>query len=99
MSNIHIKKEHALDQRVARQRVEAIARELQEEYKIDYVWQDERLIFKRKGVAGFLYLGDGFIEIKMNLGMALTPLRGRIEKSIMQTVAAEMSAGPGTTGT
>jgi putative polyhydroxyalkanoate system protein len=80
----------------ARSRVEAIAKDLKKEYKIDYVWKGNRLLFKRSGAAGNLDLGDGFIELDIKLGMVLAPLKGKIEKSIKQNIVAEMSGKKGT---
>lgn len=91
MSKIHFKKKHSLDKEEARRRVEEIAKGLQKEYKIDYEWQDDRLLFRRKGMAGYLYLGDGLIELNIKLGVALAPLKSKIEKTIMTNVAVEMS--------
>lgn len=91
MSNIHFKKKHSLDQKEIRHRVEEIAKGLKKEYKIDYAWKDDRLLFRRKGAAGYLHLGDGFIEINMKLGLALVPLKGKIEKTIKHNVAIELS--------
>ena len=91
MSKIHFKKEHSLGQEEARRRVEEIAKGLKKEYKIDYEWQDDRLLFRRKGAAGYLYLGNGFIELNIKLGMALAALKSKIQKTIMTNVDIEMS--------
>lgn len=96
MSNIHIKHKHALNREQTRQRVEEIAKELKREYKIDYAWKGDRLLFRRSGAAGNLDLGDGFIELNIKLGLVLAPLKGKIEKSIKQNIAAEMSGKRGT---
>lgn len=96
MANIHLKHKHSLSPQEARKRVEEIAKGLKKEYKIDYVWKGDRLLFKRSGAAGNLDLGDGFIELDIKLGMALVPLKGKIEKTIKQNIAAEMSGKTGT---
>ena len=61
MSNIHVKYKHSLNAEEARKRVEQIAKGLKKEYKIEYVWKGDRLLFKRSGAAGYLDLGDGAI--------------------------------------
>ena len=96
MSKIHVKYKHKMNPEEARSRVEAIAKDLKKEYKIDYVWKGNRLLFKRSGAAGNLDLGDGFIELDIKLGMVLAPLKGKIEKSIKQNIVAEMSGKKGT---
>ena len=96
MSNIHVKHKHSLSPEETRKRVEDIAKGLRKEYKIDYVWKGDRLLFKRSGASGNLDLGDGFIELNIKLGMVLAPLKGKIEKTIRQNIAAEMSGEAGT---
>ena len=91
MSNIHIKHKHALSSEEAHRRVEEIAKGLKEEYKMDYIWKGDRLLFKRSGAAGSLDLGQDFIELDIKLGMALAPLKGKIEKTIKKSIAAELS--------
>lgn len=96
MSNIHIKHRHSLSPEETRQRVEEIAKSLKKEYKIDYAWKGNRLHFRRSGATGSLDIGDGFIELSIKLGMVLAPVKGKIEKSIKQNIAVEMSDKKGT---
>ena len=96
MANIHLKYKHSLSPQETRKRVEEIAKGLKKEYKIDYVWKGDRLLFKRSGAAGKLDLGDGFIELDIKLGIALAALKGKIEKTIKQNIATEMSDKTGT---
>jgi putative polyhydroxyalkanoate system protein len=96
MSNIHVKYKHALSPEETRKRVEKIAKGLKKEYKIDYAWKGDRLLFKRSGAAGNVDLGDGFIELDIKLGMVLAPLKGKIEKTIKQNIVAELSDKAGT---
>ena len=91
MSNIHVKYKHSLTPQETRERVEEIAKGLKKEYKIDYAWKGDRLLFKRSGAAGNVDLGDGFIELNIKLGMVLAPLKGKIEKTIKQNIQAELS--------
>jgi putative polyhydroxyalkanoate system protein len=95
MSNIHVKYKHSLNPEDTRKRVEQIAKGLKKEYKIDYAWKGNRLLFKRSGAAGYLDLGDGFIELNMKLGMVLTSMKGKIEKTIKQNMVAELSGKSG----
>lgn len=95
MSIIHVKHKHSLSPQETRERVEEIAKGLKKEYKIDYAWKGDRLLFKRTGAAGKVDLGDGFIVLDIKLGMVLAPLKGKIEKTIHQNIAAEMSGKTG----
>lgn len=96
MSNIHVKYKHSLSPEDTRKRVEQIAKGLKKEYKMDYAWKGDRLLFKRSGAAGYLDLGDGFIELNIKLGMVLAPMKGKIEKTIKQNMVAELSGKSGT---
>lgn len=95
MSKIHVKHKHALSPKETRNRVEEIAKDLKKEYKIDYAWKGDRLLFRRSGAAGNLDLGDGFIELDIKLGLVLAPLKGKIEQAIKQNIAAKMSGDSG----
>ena len=86
MSNIHVKYKHSLSPQETRKRVEEIAKGLKKEYKIDYAWKGDRLMFKRSGAAGNVDLGDGFIELNIKLGLMLSPMKGKIEESIKKNL-------------
>jgi len=87
MATIHIKQAHKLSQEDAKQRVERIAKDLQEKLSVDYHWKDDLLQFKRSGASGNIRLGNGFVEVKIKLGMLLAPMKGRIETSIKENIA------------
>ena len=82
MANIHIKRSHKLSPDKARARVEEIAEDLKTKLDAEYSWHGDSLRFHRSGASGSIDLGDGFIEIKIKLGMLLTPMKGPIESSI-----------------
>lgn len=91
MPNIHLKHRHALSQDEARKRVEEIAKELKRDYKMDYSWEGDLVSFHRTGASGFVYLGEGFIELKIKLGMLLAPLKGKIEDKIRKDIHSTMA--------
>jgi len=91
MSIIHIKQQHSLGQEEIRHRVEKIAKGLKKEYKINYAWKSDQLLFKRSGASGFLGLGAGGVEVKIKLGLVLSPLKGNIEAAIKKNMAEELS--------
>jgi len=39
----------------------------------------------------YLFLGDGLIGLNIKLGLALVPLKSKIEKTIKHNVSVEMS--------
>jgi putative polyhydroxyalkanoate system protein len=82
MANIHIKRKHNLTREEARKRVDEIAKALKKEFDADYTWQGDALQFKRSGATGFIKLDEESIELKIKLGMMLTPVKGKIESAI-----------------
>lgn len=82
MSKIHIKRSHKLSRDEARARVEDIAKDLKKKLDADYAWKGDSLKFKRTGASGSIDVGDDFIDINIELGMLLSPMKGKIEKSI-----------------
>ena len=99
MSNIHIKHRYTLMPDEARKRMEEIAKDMKKEYKINYSWKGDQLHFHRSGASGSLGLGDGVIELRIKLGMLLTPMKGKIEDSIRKNLEKEFGAGKATKAT
>ena len=91
MSIIHIKQQHSLGREETRQKVEEIAKGLKKEYKMNYAWKGDQLLFKRSGASGFLGLGEGVVEVKIKLGLVLAPLKKKIETAIKKNMAEELS--------
>jgi putative polyhydroxyalkanoate system protein len=84
MPNIHIKRSHNLPHDQARARVEEIARDLKKKLNADYAWKGDSLRFKRTGASGSIDVSEGFIDINIQLGMMLSPMKAKIEKSIRE---------------
>ena len=77
MSKIHVKYKHALNPQETRNRVEEIAKDLKKEYKIDYAWKGDRLLFRRSGAAGNLDLGDSMLGVLNHSQLARLPDKRR----------------------
>lgn len=82
MSLIHIRKKHTLGRTKARQTAEKMAKSLTSEYNAKCKWHKDDLQFTSKGVKGRLHVGQEEVDIKLELGMMLRPLKGKIERSI-----------------
>jgi putative polyhydroxyalkanoate system protein len=91
MANIHIKRTHTLPREVVRARVEELARDLKKKLDADYVWDGDSLRFKRSGASGSIDMGDGFVELKIKLGMLLSPMKGKIERSIDENIKVALT--------
>ena len=83
MSQIEIKKKHALGKAGARETAEKLAESLSTEYKAKCEWINDDLCFSSPGVKGKLCVGEEDVEIKVDLGLMLRPLKSKIETSIV----------------
>ena len=86
MAVIKVTRKHALGTKKARSRVEAIAKKLKEELDADYHWEGSTLQFRRKGASGQIDVKDKEVAIEIKLGMLLSPLKGKIEKTITDEI-------------
>ena len=82
MATNHIKREHHLHHQQLRDEIQALAERLSEELAATYCWEEQRLVFKRSGADGCITIGDGEVDIEIRLGLALTPLKKKIEQSL-----------------
>lgn len=86
MAKISIHREHALGLETARIKVEDIAKQLKEKLDADYSWDGDTLNFKRAGASGHINVTDESMDLEIKLGLALTPLKGMIEKTILENL-------------
>jgi putative polyhydroxyalkanoate system protein len=82
MSRIHVRRKHRLGRERARKTAEKLAKKLAREYKAKYRWVDDDLEFRSSGVNGKLNIRDDEVEIRMELGMMLSPFKSKIEKGL-----------------
>ena len=84
MAKIYLTRTHQLDQQSVRDRVQELANKLETKLSAEYQWQKDRLVFKRSGANGFIKISNQELEIEVQLGMLLRPLKASIEKTIME---------------
>lgn len=82
MSEIVVQRRHTLRLPSARRLAESMARQLRDEYGGSYSWKGNKLHFERTGVSGHLAVTKGNFEVRVQIGLLLTPLRSRIEREI-----------------
>ena len=83
MPHIEIKKKHALGKAEARKTAEKLAESLSSEYNAKCEWVNDDLCFSSPGVKGTLCVSDEDVEIMVDLGFMLRPLKSKIESSIV----------------
>ena len=82
MPSIDIRRPHQLPIPEARAVVDKVAARMQEKFGMTGQWQGDTLKFSRSGVTGSIAVGSDVIEVKAELGMMLTPLKGMVEQEI-----------------
>ncbi|MGA7980489.1 MAG: polyhydroxyalkanoic acid system family protein [Chromatiaceae bacterium] len=84
MAAIHIRRVHRLGRATARTRMEEIAHSIQHDLKTDYHWKGDTLHLKRPGASATMHVSDGFVDLKVHLGLLLAPMKGPLEAAIQQ---------------
>jgi putative polyhydroxyalkanoate system protein len=82
MASIHVERNHTLGIDSARERVETIARHLEQKLSIDHRWKGDTLHFSRAGATGSIDVRDDRIVLDVKLGLALGLMKGTIEETI-----------------
>ena len=83
MSEILITRKHHLSARKAKQAAEQVATDLQNEFNLDYAWDEHGVLhFERTGLHGQLTLGKSEATIQVRLGFLLSAFRGSLEREI-----------------
>ena len=82
MSVIDIHRAHSLDKEHAREAAETLAKDLSEQFDVNYQWEGDLLKFKRSGVKGQLDISENDLHIRLELGLMLRPFKSRIEQEI-----------------
>jgi putative polyhydroxyalkanoate system protein len=89
---IKLKRKHGLGRKKARSTVAALAKKLQQDLDAEYHWEGSTLQFSRKGASGHIDVGDGELNIEIKLGILLSPLKGKIEKTIEDEIDQHLTA-------
>ncbi|MCX4027011.1 polyhydroxyalkanoic acid system family protein [Endozoicomonas sp. SM1973] len=84
MSKINIQRDHGTSKDKAKDAVQKIAEELQQSMGATYEWQQDTLLFKQTGAKGKIVVDDQKVDISIELGLLMKPLKGTIEQQISQ---------------
>ena len=82
MSDIDIRRKHALSLAKARQAAERVAQHLRKEFGLEYRWEGDHLHFQRPGVDGRLTVSAAEVHLRAKLGMLLSFLKPQIEDKV-----------------
>ena len=86
MSDIKIRRAHALTHKHARAAAEKMSAKLGEAFDMEFAWEGEVLRFQRSGVDGRLTLGHKEVMIDAQLGFLLALMKPKIEQSIHENL-------------
>jgi putative polyhydroxyalkanoate system protein len=92
MAVIKLKRKHPLGAKKAKSTVEALAKKLKKDLNADYHWEGSRLKFQRSGASGHIDVTEEELDIEIKLGMLLSPLKGKIEKTIHDEIDQRLDA-------
>lgn len=84
MPRIDIEREHHLGIEAARSAVDKVAASMQEKFGVSHQWQGDVLHFSGTGVSGSIAVSAQAVRVAAQLGLLLSPLKGRIEQDIRQ---------------
>lgn len=82
MAVIRITRTHHLARADLRAQVERLADEIQQKLQARCRWDGDTAHFSRSGANGSIKLDDERIAVEISLGLALTPLKSRVEKTV-----------------
>ena len=82
MSEIDIRRKHALSPGKAREAAEKVAKQLKREFALEYRWEGASLHFERPGVDGRLTVGEREVHLRARLGLLLAFLKPQIEDKV-----------------
>jgi putative polyhydroxyalkanoate system protein len=83
MSTIVIRRKHDLGLAKAKRLAESVAQQLQDDYGGSFTWKGADLHFKTTGAAGSVAVTKAGFQVRVELGLLLSPLRSRIEREIV----------------
>jgi putative polyhydroxyalkanoate system protein len=86
MSEIHVRRVHGMTHKKARDAAEKVAKRLQDEFDLEWRWDEDDLRFERAGVNGHLHVGPKEISLTAKLGFMLGLVKPRIEAEIHKTL-------------
>jgi putative polyhydroxyalkanoate system protein len=86
MSDIKLRRAHAMAHDKARDAAEKMAKRLQKEFDLDYEWDGDVLVFERPGVNGELTVAAKHVEMEVKLGFLLKMMKPAIERRIHENL-------------
>lgn len=90
MSKITINRKHTMAPAAVREQVQHLADKLSDQLAASYTWEQDCLVFQRKGASGHVQLHEGEVEVCLALSPLLSPLKKRIESTVTNYLDAHL---------
>jgi putative polyhydroxyalkanoate system protein len=90
MSDIDIRRKHALPLAQAREAAERVAKQLKRDFALQYRWEGASLHFERAGVDGKLTVSPNDVHLRARLGLLLGFLKPQIESTVHEHLDAAL---------
>jgi len=83
MPKISISRNHSLSPAVLKQRLVDLGEKLQTKYQAKTSWEGEKTMnVKGPGVEGKLSISDTKVDVNLDIGFLLSPMKGKIEEAL-----------------
>jgi putative polyhydroxyalkanoate system protein len=92
---IVIRRDHDLGLAKAKRLAQTLVRQLQSEFGGTYTWKGNELRFRRTGASGSVTVTKDSVQVRVELGFLLRPLRARIDREIREGLDAHLGHGEG----
>lgn len=79
MADIDFEHSHSLSIQEAREAVERVAQNLEDDLGGDYHWTDDRLHFEGQGASGHIDVEPEVVRVAIELSAFLKPMQGRVQ--------------------
>ena len=95
MATIVVRRKHDLGLAKAKGLAESMARRLRDGYGGSFAWNGNDLHFERTGATGSVAVTKEGFQVRVELGLLLSPLRSRIEREIVAFCDQQFGRAPG----
>lgn len=94
MSDIIIRRPHALGRERALAVAHKMVHQLGESLDAEYRWEGEALYFTRTGASGRVEVHESEVVVEVRLGLLLKPLKGQLEQQIRRYLDQTLGSEP-----
>ena len=96
MPKISLSRNHSLSPAVIKQRLVELGEKLQAKYQAKTAWEGEKTMsVKGPGVEGKLLIHDHKVDVNLDIGFLLSPMKGKIEEALTKELEKVTAAHHG----